>query len=82
MLIRFFLHVTGIDNVNGTPYAFWSGIGSDLGELVIFGYMVRWYRQHKKHMAFHRRHMELMNAQLDQSAPAKRAVWHVPDTDE
>lgn len=69
MLVHYILHWSGIDNVNGTSYAFWSGIGSDIGELVIFGYLVNWYRQHKKHMRFHRKHMEAMNVWLDQSPP-------------
>lgn len=28
-------HILGLDNPTGLPYLFWSGIGSDLGELAI-----------------------------------------------
>jgi len=31
------LHVLGIDTTAGPWYAFWSGFGSDLGELAIVG---------------------------------------------
>lgn len=36
-----FLHALGIDDVSGRWYAFWSGFGSDLGELAIVG--VLWH---------------------------------------
>lgn len=35
-----FLHVTGSDNTAGTWYGFWSGFGSDLGELAIVGGLI------------------------------------------
>lgn len=31
------LHVLGVDNVAGRWYGFWSGFGSDLGEVAIVG---------------------------------------------
>jgi hypothetical protein len=33
-------HILGIDNLSGRWYGFWSGIGSDLGELAIVGGLV------------------------------------------
>ena len=41
-----FLHFFGIDTTTGPYYAFWSGAGSDLGELAIIGGLVSVYRQH------------------------------------
>lgn len=41
-----FLHLTGADNVSGTFYGFWSGFGSDLGEIAIVGGLVSIYRKH------------------------------------
>ena len=41
------LRVLGIDDVSGPWYAFWSGFGSDLGELAIIGGMVTIARRHK-----------------------------------
>ena len=35
------LHALGIDDTSGRWYAFWSGFGSDLGELAIVG--VLWH---------------------------------------
>lgn len=35
------LHWTGIDNVSGPQYGFWSGFGSDLGELAIITIVYR-----------------------------------------
>jgi hypothetical protein len=31
------LHFLGVDNVSGSAYAWWSGAGSDLGEIAIVG---------------------------------------------
>jgi hypothetical protein len=39
----------GLTNGSGTPYLFWSGIGSDLGEIGILGGMVAIYRRHACH---------------------------------
>jgi hypothetical protein len=36
-LWHWLLHVAGITNLSGHWYGFWSGIGSDLGELAIVG---------------------------------------------
>ena len=36
-MIHGILYWLGIDDTAGRPYAFWSGFGSDLGELAIVG---------------------------------------------
>lgn len=61
-LLLWLSHTTGLDNINGASYAFWSGIGSDLGELTILGFIINWYRKHREHMKVHREHMERMEA--------------------
>lgn len=40
-MITFILHVLGIDDLSGRWYGFWSGIGSDLGELGIVAALLR-----------------------------------------
>jgi hypothetical protein len=32
--------------LNGNGYQFWSGIGSDLSEIVLIGALVAWWRRH------------------------------------
>jgi len=44
------LHVTGVDNVSGPWYGFWSGFGSDLGEIAIVGGLISIYRRHNCHV--------------------------------
>lgn len=44
------IHVSGIDNESGRFYAFWSGLGSDLGELAIIGALFGAYRKHNCHV--------------------------------
>lgn len=39
----------GLTNASGRAYAFWSGIGSDIGELTIIGGLVAIYRKHNCH---------------------------------
>lgn len=39
--------MTGIDNESGRVYAFWSGFGSDMGEITIIGGAYAIYRKHK-----------------------------------
>jgi hypothetical protein len=34
----------------GDGYQFWSGIGSDLGELTLIGAIAAWYRMHNCHV--------------------------------
>jgi len=38
--MRWVLHVLGVDNLSGPWYGFWSGAGSDIGELAIVGGLV------------------------------------------
>lgn len=42
-----FLHLTGSDNTSGIYYGFWSGFGSDLGEITLIGMGITWYKHHK-----------------------------------
>lgn len=44
------LHVLGIDDASGRWYAFWSGFGSDLGELAIVGGLATLVRKHNCHV--------------------------------
>lgn len=43
-------HVLGMDDLSGPFYGFWSGAGSDLGELAIVGSMLGVYRKHNCHV--------------------------------
>ena len=43
------MHVLGMDSGSGTAYLFWSGFGSDLGELTIVGALLAVYRKHSCH---------------------------------
>jgi hypothetical protein len=45
-LLNFF----GISNLAGYGYGFWSGIGSDIGELAILGAIIAAYRKHNCHV--------------------------------
>lgn len=44
------LHVLGVDDVSGRWYGFWSGAGSDLGELAIIGGLASVARKHNCHV--------------------------------
>ena len=44
-LLNFF----GISNLSGYGYGFFSGIGSDLGEVVLIGAIIAVYRKHNCH---------------------------------
>jgi hypothetical protein len=44
--VNWLLHVLGVDDVSGRWYGWWSGAGSDLGELAIVGGLVAVYRKH------------------------------------
>lgn len=39
-LLVWFLHVTGADNTSGVQYGFWSGFGSDFGEVALVGSLI------------------------------------------
>jgi hypothetical protein len=40
----------GVTNASGRWYAFYSGAGSDIGELAVVGGMVAFYRRHSCHV--------------------------------
>ena len=44
------LHVLGVDNVSGRWYGFWSGFGSDVGEVAIVGGLITIVRRHTCHI--------------------------------
>lgn len=44
------LHFLGVDNVSGRWYGWWSGAGSDLGELAIVGGLAAMVRRHNCHV--------------------------------
>jgi hypothetical protein len=39
-------HFFGLDDGSGPNYLFWSGIGSDITELVLIGAVIQLYRRH------------------------------------
>lgn len=43
------VHLLGLDDPGGRPYAFWSGFGSDLGYLAFAGGLAAWLRKHNCH---------------------------------
>lgn len=43
-------HVLGLDNGSGRPYLWWSGAGSDLGEVAILGGLAAGYKRHACHV--------------------------------
>ena len=45
-LLNFF----GISNLAGYGYGFWSGIGSDIGEIALLGAIIAVYRKHNCHV--------------------------------
>lgn len=46
-----FLHWTGTSDPSSYWYTFWSGFGSDLGEVAIIGAIIGAYRKHTCHAA-------------------------------
>lgn len=47
---NWFLTVTGSNNTSGVWYGFWSGFGSDLGEVAIIGAGIGIFRKHNCHV--------------------------------
>lgn len=43
-------HFFGLDNLSGPFYGWWSGAGSDIGEVVLVGGLVHWYRARTCHV--------------------------------
>lgn len=51
-----FLHFTGSDDTSSVYYGFWSGFGSDLGEITLIAGLVAWWRAGECHVdSCHRR---------------------------
>lgn len=48
--MNWLLHVLGVDDVSGRWYAFWSGFGSDIGEVAILGSLLAIVRKHNCHI--------------------------------
>jgi hypothetical protein len=48
--VHWILHVLGVDNVSGPWYGFWSGFGSDLGEVTIIAGLLAIYKRHNCHV--------------------------------
>lgn len=44
------LTVTGSNNTSGVWYGFWSGFGSDLGEIAIIASIIGWYKHNECHV--------------------------------
>lgn len=44
--MNWLLHVLGVDNVAGRAYAWWSGAGSDIGEIALIGAVLGLFRRH------------------------------------
>lgn len=47
--MHWLLHVLGVDDVSGRWYGFWSGAGSDIGELALIGAVLGMFRKHNCH---------------------------------
>lgn len=45
-----FIHFFGIDDGTSQQYLFWSGLGSDLGEVALLGGLVQIYRSNRCHV--------------------------------
>lgn len=50
MLWHLFMHWTGSDNVSGPYYGFWSGFGSDIGEIALLAGIYTLLRKHNCHV--------------------------------
>lgn len=49
--MHWLLHVIGADNLSGTFYGFWSGFGSDIGEIALIGSLIELGRRAKQRHA-------------------------------
>ena len=49
-MIHWIAEHMGLDNLSGTYYGFWSGIGSDLGEVTLLAAVVGLWRAHACHV--------------------------------
>jgi hypothetical protein len=55
----------GLSDINGSWYAFWSGIGADLGEVALIGTLAHHIRSSRRQRA--RNHQELIAKLTDES---------------
>jgi hypothetical protein len=46
LLAHFLEHFFGLDNLSGPWYGFWSGVGSDISEITLFGILWTILRKH------------------------------------
>ncbi len=49
-MIHWLYFFFGLDNLSGSHYGFWSGVGSDIGELAIIAGLYGVYRRHNCHV--------------------------------
>lgn len=50
-MIHWLAHWLGLDDPSGGPYAWWSGVGSDISEVAILGAVIGAYRKHTCHVS-------------------------------
>lgn len=43
------MHWLGMDNLSGPVYGFWSGFGSDIGQVTLLGAVLGMWRRHNCH---------------------------------
>lgn len=48
--MNWLVHILGIDNMSGRWYGFWSGFGSDIGQITLVGALAAFYRRHTCHV--------------------------------
>jgi hypothetical protein len=48
--VHWLAHFLGLDNLSGSFYGWWSGAGSDLGEVTLVGAMLMMVRRHNCHV--------------------------------
>lgn len=49
-LMHWLLHFLGVDSTTDNAYAWWSGPGSDIGELAMLGWLYAFLRKHNCHV--------------------------------
>ncbi len=49
-IINWLLTWTGSNNTSGIQYGFWSGFGSDIGEITILVAVIGWWRHNECHV--------------------------------
>lgn len=74
-------HILGLDNPAGGWELFWSGFGSDIGEVAILGGMAAFYRKHTCHVDSPR-FCWRWGAHQVAGTPYKTCAKHHPDVPE